>query len=133
MLMAGIPSPAASTTLPETVRSCARANTHEHKIKKEAKHIFFKKLPLDRAPQYVMRESNILSKRLPLRGGGGGGYFSPGGARRLKIKLTGNLPPARPGLFTNKFWFIKLVLWLLKKYVTKDIISRIKSKFFCES
>src|SRR6218665_3236491 len=99
MLMAGIPSPAASTTLPETVRSCARANTHEHKIKKEAKHIFFKKLPLDRAPQYVMKESNILSKDFPCRGGGGGGKFFPcGGEKELKKKTPENLPPPAPRL-----------------------------------
>src|SRR6218665_4222346 len=100
MLMAGIPSPAASTTLPETVRSCARANTHEHKIKKEAKHIFFKKLPLDRAPQYVMRESNILSKRLPLRGGGGGGTIFPvWGEKGIKKKGPEKLPPPAARFF----------------------------------
>src|SRR6218665_4191202 len=107
MLMAGIPSPAASTTLPETVRSCARANTHEHKIKKEAKHIFFKKLPLDRAPQYVMKESNILSKDFPCGGGGGGKFFPFGGERGLKKKQPKNFFPPGPRFFKKNFGFKK--------------------------
>src|SRR6218665_4205507 len=99
MLMGGIPSPAAATTLPETVRSCARANTHEHKIKKEAKHIFFKKLPLARAPQYVMKESNILSKDFPCGGGGGGGPFPPLGGKGLKKKHEQTIFPGAPRFF----------------------------------